>query len=237
MTKLSAIKHAFQQILDVLYPPKCVSCGFAGSHFCADCRANLVHIRSPVCQKCGYPLSSVANTCQECQIHSFSNLNSVRSVAFFDSTFLRPAIHKFKYQNRRILSADFAHLLKDCYAANQLVTDIIVPVPLHKSRQKERGYNQSEVLAKSLAPLISQPIDQTSLIRWRATKAQMSLDAIQRQGNVADAFKCLSDELSNKTVLLIDDVFTTGATLNACARVLRQAGAKSIHGLTLARAA
>ncbi len=173
--------------------------------------------------------------CQHCQSTSQWHLDAIRSVAFFENTPLKPAIHKFKYQNHQALSADFALLLATCYQSHQLRTDIIVPVPLHQARYKERGYNQSALLAKSLSPLLKQPVDTQTLIRQRATKTQTALNAADRWRNVADAFICLSDALSHKSILLIDDVCTTGATLNACAYALKQANTCSIYGLTLAR--
>ena len=236
MTQWSLIQRLFQYTLNLLYPPQCASCDKLGSHFCDDCRANLAHLRSPICQKCGHPLTNLGSDCNACPTFSLSNLNLVRSVAFFDETYLQPAIHKFKYHNQRVLTQDFANLLKDCYDASQLATDIIVPVPLHRSRYKERGYNQSTLLAKGLSSLIDQSVDEVTLVRRRATKTQTSLNPTERQQNVRDAFACLSDALSYKTVLLIDDVFTTGATMNACGQALRQAGVASIYGLTLARA-
>lgn len=190
----------------------------------------------PFCQKCGYPLHISAEVCSQCDHNPLPYLDSIRSVALFEDTPLRPAIHHFKYHNHRILGQDFAPLLAKCYGDSQLETDVIVPVPLHPSRYKERGYNQSELLANSLAALINQPVDKKTLIRRRATKTQVSLNAAERHKNVAAAFACTSNALSDKSILLIDDVCTTGATLNACAQALKGAKARSVYGLTLARA-
>ena len=233
-TRLSSFK---QQILSLLYPPKCVYCGVARpSYFCEPCRTALTRISNPFCQKCGYPLETGVHACRQCQIHPISYLNTIRSLAFFEGTSLRPAIHQFKYQNLRALAEDFAILLQECYLAHQMDTDVIVPVPLYRSRLRERGYNQSALLAKSLSGLIKQPVDTESLVRQRDTKSQMSLNAAERQENVAGAFCCLSDRLRQQTVLLVDDVCTTGATLNACAQALKQMNVRAVHGLTLARA-
>lgn len=225
-----------QQVLNLLYPPKCASCGASAGHFCEDCQAKLVRIGPPFCQKCGCPLNKSAAACSRCDHNPLPYLDSVRSVALFEGTPLRPAIHNFKYHNQRILGQDFAPLLAKCYRDNQLETEVIVPVPLHSSRYKERGYNQSELLANGLAALINQPVDKKTLIRRRATKTQVSLSAAERHKNVAEAFACISNALSHKSVLLIDDVCTTGATLNACAQALKRAKARSVYGLTLAQA-
>jgi ComF family protein len=157
-------------------------------------------------------------------------------VAFFEAGPLRKAIHKLKYHNNQVLGQAFAPLLAECYTTNKLEVDVIVPVPLHKSRYKERGYNQSTLLAKGLAKLISQPIDDKTLVRHRATRIQMNLKAIERRENVTNAFTCRASPLADKIVLLVDDVCTTGATLDACAHALKESTVRAVHGLTLARA-
>jgi ComF family protein len=129
-----------------------------------------------------------------------------------------------------------AAFLADCYHTHHLKTDLIVPVPLHPNRQKERGYNQSLLLAEQLSTTLGQPLDTKSLIRQRMTQSQMTLKRAERKTNVANAFICQSDRLSGKTILLIDDVCTTGATLNACAEALKNSGVTAVFGLTLARA-
>ncbi len=157
-------------------------------------------------------------------------------MALFENAPLRTAIHKFKYQNYHVLAKTLAPLLATCYTITSLNTEAIVPVPLHRARHKQRGYNQAELLAKELTKHVQQPINVHTLIRCRPTKSQMTLNAVERQHNVANAFTCRNNQLQDKTVLLIDDVCTTGATLDACAEALQQAGAKAVYGLTLARA-
>ena len=131
---------------------------------------------------------------------------------------------------------DFASMLADCYSDYQLTGDVIVPVPLHNSRYRERGYNQAALLAKGLSRLIGTPVNNKTLVRHRITKTQMTLNAAERKINVSNAFTCQSTALRGKKVLLIDDVCTTGATLDACAQALKQAGVCAVYGLTLARA-
>ena len=226
-----------QKILSLLYPAKCAGCGVAGpSYYCEQCQTTLVRISFPICQTCGYPLGAPLQSCHQCKIHPLRHLNTIRSLAFFEDTSLRPAIHQFKYQNLRAVADDFALLLQECYVTHQLETDVIIPVPLHKSRLRERGYNQSALLAQSLSKLIDLPVNTKSIIRRRNTKSQVSVKAAERQNNVAGAFHCVSDSLSQQSILLVDDVCTTGATLNACAQALRQINVPVIHGLTLARA-
>ena len=114
--------------------------------------------------------------------------------------------------------------------------DVVVPVPLHKQRQRRRGFNQAALLARRFAQQVDLPVDEASLVRHRQTAAQVELNAEQRKANVQDAFRCVSRGVVGKRVLLVDDVCTTGSTLEACATALREGGAKSVQALTLARA-
>ncbi len=225
-----------ESISDLLYPPQCVSCQADSTWFCANCKAALSYITPPVCNKCGYPIAKQASFCHQCQTNPLNYLNAVRSAAFFDYGALKTAIHQFKYQGITILYRDFAPMLADCYSNHQLNSDVIVPVPLHKSRYKERGYNQAALLAQGLSKLIGLPVNHKALVRHRITKTQMTLKAAERKINVSNAFVCQSTALKGKKILLIDDVCTTGATLDACAQALKQANASAVYGLTLARA-
>jgi len=205
-------------VLDLLFPPQCVSCRSNDSFLCEDCRGRIRRIEAPFCPVCGYPGSTTApDTCRQCQTHPLRHLQGIRSVALFESGPLKTAIHKFKYQNYHVLAKTLAPLLAACYTTTKLNTEAIVPVPLHRARHNQRGYNQAELLAKELTKHLQQPINVRTLIRHRPTKSQMTLNAIERQHNVANAFICRNNHLQNQTVLLIDDVCPSGATLDACA--------------------
>jgi len=236
MPKLPSFQQVTESIYNLIYPPRCVSCQAALTYFCVNCKANLVYITLSACDRCGYPNANTNSPCHQCQTNPLNYLDAIRSAAFFDDGPLKIAIHKFKYQNYQALGKEFAPLLANCYTINHLKTDVIVPVPLHKSRYKERGYNQSTLLAKGLSKLIGQPIDSKTLVRHRVTKTQMTLKAKERKNNVTKAFACQSKALEDKSILLIDDVCTTGATLDACAQALKQMNTRAVYGLTLARA-
>lgn len=236
MTKLSTVQQLLKFILDLFFPPQCVGCKATTDYFCVDCEAKLTYITPPICNKCGYPNLDSASSCYQCQIHPLEYMDAIRSVAFFEKGPFRSAIHKFKYQNNQVLSKSFARLLAKFYTASDLNVDIILPVPLHKSRYKERGYNQSNLLAVELSKLLNKKTSNKILLRHTATKSQMTLNAQERKTNVKNAFTCCSDLLAGKAVLLIDDVCTTGATLDACAQALKKVNASMVYGLTLARA-
>jgi ComF family protein len=156
-------------------------------------------------------------------------------VSIFEENPIRPAIHVLKYQNHQAVAAVLAGLLADAYRRYALAVDLIMPVPLHPARLKERGYNQSELLASQLGQLLQLPVNSTKLQRIKKTEAQVGLGAGERQKNVAGAF-AVKTTLQDQSILLIDDVCTTGSTLDACAVALKAAGAASVWGLTLARA-
>lgn len=236
MTELPIIQQLSDFTLNLLYPPKCVACKDTSSNFCAQCRTKINYIKYPLCPTCGYPKSHQSEPCRQCNHNPLSHLTAIRSAALFEDDPLKLAIHKLKYKNLHSLASELAKLLEACLLQHPLPIDVIVPVPLHPSRHKERGYNQATVLAKSLSRLIKKPVDDKTLKRRKKTRSQMTLKAADRQENVANAFVCLSNRLEDKNILLIDDVCTTGATLDACAQALKFARAGNIYGLTLARA-
>jgi ComF family protein len=148
---------------------------------------------------------------------------------------IRRAIHELKYRNLRVLAAPLAQWLHDYLISHPLPGDVLVPVPLHPKRLRERGYNQSSLLARELGRLIKLPLVDDCLVRQRPTPPQArTASAAERQSNVAGAFTCRDGRLRGRQVLLIDDVTTSGATLNACAMALKAAGATSVWGLVMA---
>jgi ComF family protein len=161
-------------------------------------------------------------------------LDGIRSVALHDGV-LRKAIHAFKYQGRRELAEPLGRMLFTYWQEAHLPADLVVPVPLHANRQRERGYNQSALLARVLARQARLELDEVHLVRTRATPPQVGLSADKRKTNVKDAFSWAGGVLEGCAVLLVDDVCTTGATLEACALALRGGGAQAVWALTLAR--
>ncbi len=171
--------------------------------------------------------------CRICR-ETHLTIDGIRAVAYFEGN-LRSAIHRFKYDGAQALAGPLAQLLVEYQKDNQLPADVIVPVPLHPHREAERGYNQSALLARVLSSHLGVPATETALARVRATTPQVSLDAIERHSNVAGAFRARVHEVTGRRVLLIDDVCTTGATMESCSQALKSAGARSVWGLALAR--
>lgn len=222
-------------ILDLIYPPHCVVCRNADDgYLCQKCIDKIALIEPPLCNKCGKP--SQESICDECRQHDYAFV-CARSAAIFDGP-LRDAIHSLKYRNNEVVADPLAQIMADAFVGTRLArsTDILVPVPIHSSRMLQRGFNQSEVLARILASHINKPIEAKVLRKSRKTKHQVDLPHDERSINVRGSFDVINAEkISNKRVLLIDDVFTTGSTLNEAARVLLDAGAAEVRAYTLAR--
>jgi ComF family protein len=169
-----------------------------------------------------------------------SHIECVRSVFYFDGP-VRDVLYRFKYDSLTALAAPLGELMADCWRARPWPADVVVPVPLHASRERERGYNQATLLARETvrsleARQVPTALGERMLERRRATPPQVGLDGAQRRENVKGAFRAASDAVFGRRVLLIDDVCTTGATLEACAVALRESGARGVRALTFARA-
>jgi ComF family protein len=148
---------------------------------------------------------------------------------------IREVIHHLKYKNLKVLAKPLGQLMAEYLSSNPLPADTLVPVPLHPKRIRQRGYNQSALLAREVGQILDLTVIEGSLIRSRNTASQVVLSAQERRSNVRQAFECKDQRLRGKQIILIDDICTTGSTLNACAVTLREIGAVSIWGLTLAR--
>jgi len=149
---------------------------------------------------------------------------------------VRTAIHEFKYRNLRSICTSLSKLMAEYYTQNHMSGDMLLPVPLHEKRLRERGYNQSQLLAGELSSLISLPMEDKFIARVKDSPPQARTSNVaKRRANVLDAFVCPAQEVSGKDIILIDDVCTSGATMEACATALKAAGAKRVLGFTLAR--
>lgn len=230
---LSRLDRLGKAVLDFVLPQSCLCCGLSGEALCAPCRERWPRVAPPYCSVCGLPQVD-AGACPDCSKQDFV-LDGLRSVFIFDGQ-VRASILQFKYRNLRTLARPLAEALSTYLSAHPLPVDMLVPVPLHPRKIRQRGYNQSALLCAELSKMSGLPAAGNILYKRLNTPAQASLArAGQRRHNVRDAFAARGSLSPRPNILLIDDIATTGATLNACAQALREAGAASIWGLTLAR--
>lgn len=233
----SFVKKVAQTFFDLLLPPKCIHCKAASRWLCQSCLEKIPLITGSLCSRCGAPLpQGAASTCRHCRLHPLSAIDGIRAAAVFTDNPLRSAIHEFKYNNHRAVTTILGEMLLAAYQRHGLEAEVILPVPLHEARLKERGYNQSELLARPLGQALNLPVELATLRRVRKTESQMTLGSEERYKNVSGAFTCRDKTLAERRVLLVDDVCTTGSTLDACAAALKAGGAASVWGLTLAKA-
>ena len=223
-------------LLDLMLPPRCVHCQDADQWLCQACFEKIDFIQPPVCTRCGTPLDPRLSGCEECERNQLVAIDGIRSAAHFLDNPIRSAILQLKYQNHKAIGSTLAQILSSSYRKYGIAADVIIPVPLHKSRFKERGYNQCELLARPLGEMLGLPVNTHSLRRVKRTKTQMTLAQSERHQNVRGAFDCTGCDLADLTILLIDDVCTTGSTLDSCATALKASAVTAVWGLTLVRA-
>ena len=218
--------------LDWLLPPRCGGCRALGDWLCELCRRRVRRLEDPLCPRCGRELEFPSSNCGcRRRLHA---LGQARAAAAYEGA-LEKALHRFKYEGWRSLAPALAGLLSDRLAVEGVPAGIVLAVPLHERRLRSRGYNQSELLADELRRRFEMGGRPGWLLRVRDTPPQVGLDRRRRESNVAGAFAWRGPQLGPRPVLLVDDVATTCATLEACAQALREAGAGPVHGLTVAR--
>lgn len=239
--------NLFRRALDLVLPASCSYCSdpVAGSgipRFCSQCWSEFAPVPGPVCPSCGKPFGSPVSLahspeheCLACRTHP-PYFDQALAAGLFEGP-LREAIHVYKYRPVRSLGKPLAEwMAQQVRMAVRL--DLAMPVPLHRERLRLRGFNQSLILAHGICEQFSVPLLFDNLERHRSTRPQVELSGRERAENVKNAFGLSRpSEVLDKRILLIDDVFTTGATMNECARVLKDAGAASVTALTLARTA
>jgi ComF family protein len=237
-----ALRGGLTALADLLLPPVCVSCRKrVGAHglLCGGCWSRIDFIVPPLCARLGVPLpyDSGAPSLSAAAIADPPVYDRARAAARYSST-MRDLIQGFKYGDRHEGVPLFARWMAGAGAELLADADVIVPVPLYRSRLWSRRFNQSAMLAQAVGAMTSVPVDCFLLARVKPTRAQVGLTAAQRRKNVAGAFRvtAANGTLRGKRVVVIDDVITTGATAAACARVLKRAGAARVDILALARA-
>jgi competence protein ComFC len=221
------------EALDWLYPPSCGGCGSPGARWCNNCSQNTSEINPPICPICGNPNIN-DQPCKRCQV-SKPTYTSLRSYTVFYGS-IREAIHRLKYKRDIGLGEALARPMISSIQKLNWSLNIITSVPLGLVRFKERGYNQATLLARPIALYLNIPFSSKILFRTRETRTQVGLSVIDRKENMEGAFSARHELAHGKNVLVVDDVATSGATLNACAKALIDEGASKVYGFSLARA-
>jgi len=219
-------------LVDLILPPRCGGCHLVGSWLCDICRRRMRRLEEPLCRRCGAELESPRASCG-CK-GRLRALARLRSAVAYEGP-VEHAVHRFKYQGWRRLAGPLAQLLAERVVIEGLASSMVLAVPLHPDRHQERGFNQAELLARELRHRLALLEPPGRLVRIRATMPQVGNDRLHRWQNVRDAFAWRGPPLDGRSLLLVDDVATTGATLEACAVALKSAGAGPVVGVTVAR--
>ena len=247
------LSGASDALVSVFFPAGCRLCERVLLHagtvpICQECLGSFAALRGAACERCGEPLAAWSLrgageeqaterlVCPECQAREYG-FDRARSYGLYKAGLVR-AIVLLKFERIEPLGRWFAGRLAEVARREKLVADVVVPVPLHRQRERERGYNQADLIARPLARKLGLPYRAVLLMRTKPRPDKHILSLEERWDSVRGAFATRpGTQVDNLRVLLVDDVMTTGATLDACAKALRGAGAKSVIGLTIARAA
>jgi len=232
------IKNYF---LDILFPRFCLGCGIEGVYLCEDCKATLevLEYRYCLCDENNLRISGQSNKgkCRNCNSKKLSGLYS--SLSYKEKPLTKKLIHFFKYPPYYLkdLAKPLASLVIDhilLLGENPFKNSVLIPIPLDKKKLKQRGYNQSEELAKEISKATGVPFLTDVLIKIKSTSPQMELPEEKRRENLKDAFACRKT-IRDKKVFLVDDVYTTGSTMEECAAKLLESGTKEVWGIVIAR--
>lgn len=233
----------FQTILDIIYPVRCPICGEIvipkGKRICSPCRDKLPYVKEPRCLKCSKPVElEEKEYCSDCERKNY-HFDKGYSVWVYNDD-MRHSIADFKYNNKREYARFYVEEMVRLYgkAIKKLAPDVIVPVPIHKSKYRERGYNQADILARGFGRTLNIPVLSQLLVRNKKTLPQKKLSDKERLQNLQEAFELDLSQLNycHKKiikVLLIDDIYTTGSTVEACTNVLKASGIEQVYFLVL----
>ncbi|HAV00741.1 MAG: ComF family protein [Lachnospiraceae bacterium] len=225
-------------LLDALFPRRCPVCSDivtpGGARICRDCEGVLEYVEEPCCLKCGAPLKDAGEVCcADCSTreHKFDSGRAV----FVYNDIMSLSIYGFKYNRRQEYAGFYADEIEKRLGRfiRDLKPDALVPIPLSRKRYIKRGYNQAELISNELSKRIGVPVDADLLVRAKNTKPQKNLSVEERENNLKRAFKIGRNDVSLKTVVLIDDIYTTGSTIDSAAGCLKEYGVKGVYFVVL----
>lgn len=221
-----------------MFPRRCPVCDRpvkpAGEKICGGCRKKLKFVSGTHCMKCGKPLFHAEEEyCRDCAVkkHEF-----IQGKSLYEYSSASSSIYRFKYGKRREYAEFYGEELAKRFGetVKRWGVEALTPIPIHAKKKRERGYNQAELLAVCLGKQLNLPVERDLLVRSKETVPQKELNALQRQNNLKRAFKIGKNDVKLSTIIVVDDIYTTGSTVDEAARVLKQAGVKKIYVLTLA---
>lgn len=230
------VKDIFQGVVDLLYPPLCFCCGEKATEqpLCHKCKMKIKFINPPFCIKCNEKINDNTYICKNCQ----------KKNIFYDRLFcavyyqypITNIIHLFKYRHRDSLKEFISWLLiTQIQRLNlQIKADYIVPVPIHKVRLREREYNQTTLIAKYVSEFLKIPVNENIVLRKKNRPSQTLLSRTQREKNIQEVF-VVNEDIKGKKIVIIDDIFTSGATVNECSKVLKKSGTDEITVFAVAK--
>lgn len=233
-----AFSQAWEWTKDLLFPRRCVVCDeptddrTAG--ICHACREKLRYVEEPFCLRCGRQLKeSGEEYCSDCSRRGHLFL---QNMTLYDYGSVADALFRFKYGGRQEYADVFGRELYERFGGflSMIQPDALLPVPCHASRLRKRGYNQAQLIAQALSKASHIPVRNDLVIRVKKTQPQKDLTALERQNNLKKAFKIHQNDVKLNTIVIIDDIYTTGSTMDALTEVLLQAGVKRVYGMTLA---
>lgn len=218
-------------ILELFFPSRCAVCNKIGSFFCESCRQKILFIKEQTCPKCNKIYSS-GKYCKRCRKEQ--KLQGIIASTYFKDESAKKIIHELKYRGYFAVAPTLAEIITQNIKAEGIRFDLVAPAPISKKRLRQRGYNQSEEIAKRIVEISNKKL-LVGLKKIKETKPQVGLKKKDREKNLIGAFTYLGPDITGKRILLVDDVKTTGATLSACAAELKKAGAKEVWGVVFAK--
>ena len=232
------MKNSGAAILDALFPRRCAVCGDIvtprGERICYDCNGILKYVEEPYCLKCGAPLKDAEKAyCVDCSSKK-RRFDSGRAVFIYDDV-LSLSIYNFKYGGRQEYASFYADEIIRRFGTfiRSIEPDALVPIPLHKKRYRKRGYNQAELIAAELSKRLRIPLNTKLLLRGKNTTPQKNLSESERENNMKGAFKIGRNDVSLNSIVLIDDIYTTGSTIDSAAACLKENGVKGVYFIVL----
>lgn len=227
----------FKRAVQLLFPLHCPVCDEivtpAGEKICLSCMDKLRLLTPPWCMKCGKKLAEEGEYCADCQR---KERWFVRGRALYEYESAAPAVYRFKYGGRREYADFFGEQAAEYLGGfvRGVRPDALIPIPLHSRRRTERGYNQAQLLAEAVGGRLGLPVCSNFLVREKNTSPLKYQNPQERQNNLKKAFNIAQNDVKLKTIILIDDIYTTGSTMNEAAKTLREAGVNEVYFITLA---